>query len=120
VSSPPSDQLDLALAERLRQVVGGQEASESEMRTLADHAGGWARATEAQHRAAEDRLAELNADPASALTDIAAELRRVEALSHERQEIRRLTDGLEQRTRELRTAWLTHHTESGSPFEAKD
>jgi hypothetical protein len=114
VTSPP-DQLDLALAERLRQVVGGQEASESEMRTLADLAGGWARATDAQLRAAEDRLAGLNADPASPLAEIAAELRRVETLSRERDEIRRLSDGLERRARELRTAWLTHHTDSGSP-----
>jgi hypothetical protein len=114
VSSSP-EQLDLALAERLRQVVGGQEASESEMRTLADHAGGWARATDAQLSAAEDRLAKLNADPASPLAEIAAELRRVETLSRERDEIRRLSDALERRTRELRTAWLKHHTESGSP-----
>jgi hypothetical protein len=119
VSSPP-DQLDLALAERLRQVVGGQEASESEMRTLADHAGGWARATDAQLRAAEDRLTELNADPASPLAEIAAELRRVETLSREREEVRRLSDGLERRTRELRTAWLTHRSESGSPSGPKD
>jgi chromosome segregation ATPase len=114
MTSPP-EQLDLALAERLRQVVDGQEVSESEMRTLADHAGGWARAIDAQHRSAEERLAELNADPASSLAEIAAELRRVDALSHEREEIRRLSDGLEQRTRELRTAWLTHHTDAGSP-----
>ena len=90
------------------------------MRTLADHAGGWARATNAQLRAAEDRLAELDADPASSLAGIAAELRRVETLSRERAEIRRLSDGLELRTRELRTAWLTHHTESGSPFDPKE
>ena len=113
------DQLELALADRLRQVVGGEEASESEVRTLADHAGGWARATDAQLGAAEDRLAELNADPASPLAEIAAELRRVETLSRERDEIRRLSDGLEQRTRELRTAWLKHHTEAGSPFDPK-
>jgi hypothetical protein len=119
VSSPP-DQLDLALAERLRQVVDGQEASESEMRTLADHAGGWARATDAQLRATEDRLAELDADPASPLAEIAAELRRVETLSREREEVRRLSDGLERRTRELRTAWLTHHTKSGSPFDPNE
>ena len=90
------------------------------MRTLADHAGGWARATDAQLRAAEDRLAELDADPASSLAGIAAELRRVETLSREREEIRRLSDGLERRTRELRTAWLTNHTESGSPFDPKE
>ena len=110
-----SQRLDLELAERLRQVVAGEVASESEVRTLADHAGGWARATDAQLRASEDRLAELNADPGSPLAEIAAELRRVETLSREREEIRRLSDGLERRTRELRTAWLKHHAEAGSP-----
>jgi hypothetical protein len=119
VTSPPQ-QLDVALAERLRQVVGGKDVSESEMRMLADHADGWARATRARLHAAEGRLAQLNADPASSLAEIAAELRRVEALSHEREEIRRLTDGLEQRTRQLRTAWLTHHAEAGSPSGPQD
>jgi hypothetical protein len=116
----PSEQLDVALAERLRRVVAGEEASESEMRTLADHADGWARATDAQLQAAEGRLAQLNADPASSLAEIASELRRVEALSHEREEIRRLSGGLEQRTRELRTAWLTRHAEAGSPSGQQD
>jgi hypothetical protein len=114
-----SDRLDLELTRRLRQVVGGQAASESELRALADQADGWARATAAQLRAAEGRLARLNADPASPLTEIAAEVRRVEALSRERSEARRLIAGLEQRTRELRTAWLKHRAESGSPLRPK-
>jgi hypothetical protein len=118
VSRPP-DQLDLALARRLRQVVGGETASETELRLLADEAGGWKRATEAQLRAAEERLAQLNADPASPLADIAAEVRRVDALSRELGEVRRLTEGLERRARELRTAWLTQHTEAGSPLRPK-
>jgi len=111
------ERLDLELVQRLRAVVAGEVASESEVRMLADHAGGWARATDAQLRAAEDRLAELNADPASSLTEIAAELRRVEALSREREEAHRLSAGLERRTRELHTAWLKHHAEAGSPFD---
>ena len=44
-------------------------------------------------------------------------MRRVETLSRERDEARRLIDGLERRTRELRTAWLKHHADAGSPFE---
>ena len=40
------DKLDLALVKRLREVVGGAPAIESELRALADQAGGWARATE--------------------------------------------------------------------------
>jgi chromosome segregation ATPase len=110
-------QLDLALTTRLREVVGGEAASESELRTLADEAGGWLRTTDARLRAAEERLTRLNADPASPLAQIAAEVRRVEALSQERHEARRLIDGLEQRTRELRTEWLKHRANSGSPLQ---
>jgi hypothetical protein len=117
--SPLSEKLDLELARRLRQVVGGEAASESELRTLADGASGWTRATEAQLRAAEGRLGKLNADPASPIAEIAAEVRRVEALLRELGEARGLVAGLERRTRELRTAWLKHRAESGSPLQPK-
>jgi len=110
-------QIDLALTTRLREVVGGEAASENELRALADEGGGWLRATDAQLRAAEERLTKLNADPSSPLSEIAVEVRRVEALSQERQEARRLIDGLEQRTRELRTEWLKHRADSGSPLQ---
>jgi hypothetical protein len=107
VSSLPQ-KLDLALVTRLRQVVAGAVATEAELRALDDEAGGWLRATDAQLRAAEDRLTKLNADPAAPLAEIATEVRRAEA--------RRLIEGLEHRTRELRTAWLKHHADAGSPF----
>lgn len=110
------EKLDLALVKRLRQVVGGEPATESELRTLADQAGGWALATEAQLRAAETRLARLNADPASALGAMATELRRVEDLYTELEEARTLVAGLERRTRELRMEWLKHHAESAPPL----
>jgi hypothetical protein len=113
------EKLDLALTRRLRQVVGGHAASETELRILADQAAGWTRATEAQLLAAEERLTQLNANPASPLAEIAAEVRRVEALSRELGEARRLIGGLERRARELRTAWLTQRTESGSPLQPK-
>jgi hypothetical protein len=111
------EKLDLELTRRLRQVVGGEAASETELRLLADEAGGWTRATEARLGAAEERLAELNANPAAPLAEIAAEVRRVEALSRELGEARRLIEGLERRTRELRTAWLKHRADSGSPLQ---
>lgn len=110
------EKLDLELVKRLRQVVTGEVATESELRTLAEQADGWARATEAQLRAAETRLARLNADPASALGDMAVELRRVEDLYAELEEARLLVAGLERRTRELRTAWLKHHAEATPPL----
>ena len=109
--------LDLALTTRLREVVDGEAASESELRTLADGADGWLRATDAHLHAAEGRLTSLNSDPASPLAEIASEVRRVEALSQERQEARRLIEGLERRTRELRTEWLKHRADSGSPLQ---
>ena len=112
------EKLDLALATRLREIVGGQVASESELRALADQAGGWTRATDAQLRAAEGRLAELSAELGGALA-VATEVRRIEALSRELAEARRLIEGLERRTRELRTEWLKHHAESGSPLSPK-
>jgi len=114
--SPPPEKLDLDLVARLRQVVAGEVATEAELRVLDDEAGGWLRATDAHLRAAEERLTHLNSDPATPLAQIAAEVRRVEALARERTEARRLIDGLERRTRELRTAWLKHHADAGSPF----
>ena len=114
--SPLPTKLDLALVTRLRQVVAGEAATEAELRALDDEAGGWLRATEAHLHAGEQRLTELNGDPASPLAEIASEVRRVEALSRELQEARRLMKGLERRTRELRTAWLKRHAEAGSPF----
>lgn len=116
MSSNP-DRLDLALVKRLREVVAGDNATESELRTLADQAGGWRRATEAQLRAGEERLAVLNADRSSSLAAVAAEVRRVEALARELDEARELLAGLERRTRELRTAYLKHHAETARPFE---
>jgi phage shock protein A len=113
------EQLDTGLVERLRQIVAGQAATEPELRTLADQAVGWERTTRARLQAAEGRLTALNADPTSPLAEIAAEVRRVDRLSRELGEIGELIEGLERRTRQLRTAWLKHHAESGSPFDPK-
>jgi hypothetical protein len=115
VSRPP-DRLDLALTKRLRAIVSGEPATESELRGLADEAGGWERAVAAQLHAAEDRLGRLNADPASPLADMAAEIRRVETLKRELDEARSLLAGLEERTRELRTAYLKRHAEATPPL----
>jgi hypothetical protein len=114
-----SEQLDIGLLERLRRVVAGQVATEAELRALADQAGGWARTVDARLQAAEGRLTALNADPASPLAEIAAEVRRVDALSRDLREIRELSGGLERRARELRTEWLKHHADTGSPFDTK-
>jgi hypothetical protein len=80
--------------------------TETELRELSDQAGGWARTLDAQLRAGERRLAKLTSNPASPITRIAEELRRVEALRPELEDVRGLLDELEARARELRTAWL--------------
>lgn len=106
------EKLDLVLTTRLREVVAGESAAESELAELSDHASGLARALEAQVRASEKRLAKLNADPGSPLTEIASELRRVDALIGQLDEARALSAGLERRTREIRTDWLKRRAES--------
>lgn len=111
VSSPP-ESLDLTLTARLREVVAGESASEADLEELSDHASGLARALDAQVRASEQRLARLNADPASPLTEIASELRRVDALIGQLDEARALSAGLERRAREIRTTWLKQHAAS--------
>ena len=114
--SPSRENLELTLVTRLRRVVAGDTATEAELRALDDEAGGWLRATDAQLRAAEERLTRLNADPATPLAEIAVEVRRVEALARERAVDQELVDGLERRTLELRTAWLKQHADARSPF----
>ena len=108
--------LELALVERLREITRGRPATESELRTLADQAGGWERAVAAQLHAAEERLAKLNSDPASPLSAMAVEIRRVESLTSELREAEMLLEQLEQRTRELRTEWLKARAEAKPPL----
>jgi hypothetical protein len=90
----------------MRDVLASGSVTESELRELTDHAEGWSRALEAQILAGERKLAELTAEPESPIVEIAEELRRVEGLRPELDEVRRLLAALETRARELRAAWL--------------
>jgi protein subunit release factor A len=105
------EQLDATLTARLRDALAGRPATETELRSLCEQADGWARALQAQVEASERRLRELNEEAAS-LTEIAAELRRVETLAPELAELRELLSGLDDRARELRTNWLRHQAGS--------
>jgi hypothetical protein len=100
------EQLDFALIKRLREVLDRRPATETELRTLKEQAEGWQRAVSGQLQASERRLRRLNANPASSLAQIASELRRVEKLGPQRDEVRTLLEDLEDRARELRTEWL--------------
>jgi hypothetical protein len=98
--------LDFALIKRLRAVLDSQPATESELRTLTEQAEAWARTIGAQLEASERRLRRLNANPASSLSQIAGELKRVERLRPQLNEVRTLITDLEQRARQVRTEWL--------------
>ena len=104
--------LDFALIRRLREVLDRRPATETELRTLKEQAEGWQRAVSGQLEASERRLRRLNANSASSLAQIASELRRVEKLRPQLNEVRSLLEDLESRARELRTEWLLSQTMS--------
>ena len=97
--------LDFVLIRRLREVMDTR-ATETELRMLKEQAEAWARTVNGQLEASERRIRRLNANPASSLAQIAGELRRVENLRTQLDEVRSLLADLENRARELRTEWL--------------
>ena len=102
---------DLALLERLREVLANQPVTETELRGLIEQADGLVRTLGAHMAGSERRLSELTADPDSSLTEIATELHRVEGLRPRLEEARKLLAGLETRAREVRTSWLLRQAE---------
>jgi len=106
---PLTESLDSALTARLREVLGDQPVTEAELRALSEQADGWARTLEGQIYASEHRLRELAADPASRLAEMAAELRRVDTLRPELDELRALLIELGERAHALRASWVLRH-----------
>jgi len=98
--------LDFALIRRLREVLDDRPATESELRTLKEQAEAWARTVGSQLESSERRIRRLDQNPASSLAQIASELRRVEHLRPQLDEVRDLLAELEARARQVRTAWL--------------
>jgi uncharacterized coiled-coil DUF342 family protein len=107
-----TETLAFDLTARLRELLADRPATESDLRTLSEEADAWARALKAQIGGSERRLRELTADSASPLSEIAAELRRVETLRPELTELQSLLDELGRRARELRTEWLLRQAEA--------
>ncbi len=101
-----AEPLDFALIKRLREVLDRRPATETELRTLKEQAEAWQRAVTGQIQASERRIRRLDSNPASSLATIASELRRVEKLHPQLNEVRSLLADLEERARELRTEWL--------------
>ena len=102
---------DLALLERLRDVVGNRPVTETELRGLIEQADGLVRVLGAHMAGSERRLSELSGNAESSLQEIAVELHRVDALRPRLEEARSLLADLETRARELRTSWLLRQAE---------
>jgi hypothetical protein len=109
-----SQPLDFALIRRLREVLDNQPATESELRSLSEQAEAWARTVNGQIESSERRIRRLNQNPASSLAQIALELRRVDELRPQLNEVRTLIAELEQRARQVRTEWLLSQATSAS------
>jgi chromosome segregation ATPase len=107
--------LDFALIKRLREVLDDRPATESELRTLKEQAEAWALTVSGQIESSERRIRRLNQNPASSLAQLASELRRVEQLRPQLNEVRDLLANLEQRARQVRTAWLLSQATSRRP-----
>lgn len=98
--------LDQTLTTRLRDVVSGAAATEGQLRVLAEQGDGLARALAASIVASEARLGALARQPQAAVAEMAAELRRVERLRDELDDLRADLTALDKRARALRGAWL--------------
>jgi hypothetical protein len=98
--------LDSALKERLRSVLDRQPVTEAELRKLAEEGAACTLILGAQLERSEQRLGELESDPASSLAEISATFRRVSELRPDLEELRTLLAEVEERAREFRSAWL--------------
>jgi len=107
--------LNTQLLSRLRDVLADEPVTEGELRTLSEQADGWVRLLHAQVDAAERRLDALVADSTASLSELADELRRVEALLPALAEARALHARLETQARRLRSAWLLQQAETAAP-----
>lgn len=104
----PDDTLELALTQRLREVLRGAAATEGELRLLEEQAEGLARSLTAGIDSSEAQLAALATAPSATVAEMAAELRRVERLRNELDDLRADLAALASRSRTLRGAWLRH------------
>jgi chromosome segregation ATPase len=110
-----AEPLDFALIRRLREVRDSRPATEAELRALTEQAEAWALTVSGQIDASERRIRRLSENPGSSLAQIAEELRRVERLRPQLNEVRTLLADLETRARQLRTEWLLSQATSARP-----
>jgi hypothetical protein len=100
-------ELDTALKERLREVLDPQRSvTEAELRKLSEEGRACKLILGAELERLEQRLGELDGDPASSLGAIADSFRRVHDFRAHVEALNGLLSALEGRAREVRTSWL--------------
>jgi polyhydroxyalkanoate synthesis regulator phasin len=104
--STPGDTLERSLTRRLREVLTGAAATEGELRRLKEQAEGLARTLAAGISSSESQLSALATKPDATVAEMAAELRRVERLREELDDLRADLAALASRARTLRGAWM--------------
>jgi hypothetical protein len=92
--------------DRLREVLSEERVTEAELRSLTERADALVRVSSAQVEASERRLDVLSEDASSPLSEVAAELHRVETVRRSLVEARSLQAALAQRAHALRSGWL--------------
>jgi hypothetical protein len=101
-------ELDTALRERLRSVLDEPErpVTEAELRKLAEEGRAYTLILRAELGRLEQRLAEIDSDPAIPLTTVADGFRRVHDFRGHLEGLHDLLTALDARAREVRTSWL--------------
>ena len=102
-------ELDTVLKERLRSVLDDPQdrVTEAELRKLSEEGRACTLILGAELQRLEQRLAELDGDPASSLGSIADAYRRVHDFRAHVEELDGLLFALEGRARKVRTSWLS-------------
>ena len=100
--------LDNALKSRIRGALESERIlTEAEVRRLAEDGRAGSLMLTAELRRDEQKLRELDADPAGSLAELAAVFRDVSLLRRDLDELQSLLDALDERARASRTAWLS-------------
>jgi hypothetical protein len=102
-----TDTLDSALKARVHAVLDGSPPTEMELRRLMEEGRACSLILDGQLEKLEQALGELASDPESSIADLAATLRRRNALRPDRDELGELLAELDRRAREFRTSWLS-------------
>jgi chromosome segregation ATPase len=102
-----AESLDSAVKARLRAVVSRQAVTEAELRRVAEDGHACALIVSGLLARCEQRLSQLDSDPASSLSEIATTLRNLNELRPDLEELEELLEQLERRAREYRADWLS-------------